>query len=352
MILIGGRYFREVKISRNRLGVTVLAGIVLVLFFATVAGLFYYRDMIRRLGKVQEENFEEYERIYAYIAEDPDSQLSKRIYKEINEYAQSNGCYVEMTGQNLSTSYSKSDRIKIAISSKVDGIILEGDTSEETVSLIDRATAKGIPVVTVLTDCDTSSRKSFVGLNNYSLGTEYGDELARIASEKKLYPLTALVLLDNYDGNTDDIIYSGIKESAKGRSITLTSGVVDTSTPFTSQEDVMNILDSLEKVPDVIICLNDRASESVYQCIVDKNLVGQTTVLGYYDSNTILKAIEKGSVYATFAIKANDVAKQCVSALNEYHETGFVSEYFSSNYVLINSENLSKYDPEGNENEG
>ena len=129
MILIGGRYFREVKISRNRLGVTVLAGIVLVLFFATVAGLFYYRDMIRRLGKVQEENFEEYERIYAYIAEDPDSQLSKRIYKEINEYAQSNGCYVEMTGQNLSTSYSKSDRIKIAISSKVDGIILEGDTS-------------------------------------------------------------------------------------------------------------------------------------------------------------------------------------------------------------------------------
>ena len=44
----------------------------------------------------------------------------------------------------------------------------------------------------------------------------------------------------------------------------------------------MNILDSLEKTPDVIICLNDRTSESVYQCIVDKNLVGKTTILGYY----------------------------------------------------------------------
>ena len=114
----------------------------------------------------------------------------------------------------------------------------------------------------------------------------------------------------------------------------------------------MNILDSLDKVPDVIICLNDRTSESVYQCIVDKNLVGKTTVLGYYDSDTILKAIDKGSVFATFAIKANDVAKQCVSALNEYNNTGFVSEYFSSNYVMINRENLADYNPEGNEDEG
>ena len=114
----------------------------------------------------------------------------------------------------------------------------------------------------------------------------------------------------------------------------------------------MNILDGLEKVPDVIICLNDRTSESVYQCIVDKNLVGQTTILGYYDSETILKAIEKGSVYATFAIEATTVAKQCVNALNEYNDTGFVSEYLSSNYILINRDNVSTYDPEGGKADG
>ena len=63
------------KVSRNRIAVTVLASIVLVLFCVTVAGLFYYREMIRKLGEVQEENFNEYPRLYAYIAEDPDSQL-------------------------------------------------------------------------------------------------------------------------------------------------------------------------------------------------------------------------------------------------------------------------------------
>ena len=70
---------KKMRVSKNRIMVTILAGIVLVLFFATVAGLIYYREMIRSLGKVQEEASVEYPRLYAYIAEDPDSQLSGRI---------------------------------------------------------------------------------------------------------------------------------------------------------------------------------------------------------------------------------------------------------------------------------
>ncbi len=340
------------KVSRNKVAVTVLAGIVLVLFIATVAGLFYYREMIRKLGEVHEEEFTEYPRLYAYIAEDPDSQLSNRIYKEIAEYAVENDCYVEMTGQNLSTSYSKADRMNIAISSKVDGIILEGDDSKETADLIDKATANGIPVVTVLSDCQTSSRKSFVGLNNFSLGSEYGEELAAIGDMNKKYPMNALILLDGDDGNSDDIIHAAIQQAVTGRLIKLTSAVVDTSTPFTSEESVMNILDGLATIPDVIICLNDRTTESAIQCIVEKNLVGKTTILGYYDSDTILKAIDRGSVYATFAIETKTVARQCVNALNEYNNTGFVSEYNPANYILINRQNVSDYAREDDTDEG
>lgn len=343
------------KVSRNRIAVMVLAGIVLVLFFATMAGLFYYRETINKIGEVKEEAFNEYPRLYAYIADDPESQLSGRIYKEISEYAVQNNCFVEMTGQGLSTSYSKADRINIAISSKVDGIIIEGDDSEETKNLINKATRKGIPVVTVLSDSAGSSRKSFVGLNNYSLGTEYGNELAAIGKERNSYPLNVLILLDRDDGNSDDIIHSAIQQAVLGKSIVLYSEVVDTSTPFTSQEDVMNILDDLSKkrqMPDVIICLNDRTTESAIQCIVEKNLVGKTTILGYYDSDTIKKAIDRGSVYATFAIETKTLASHCIKALNEYNNTGFVSEYSAASYILINRSNISQYDQEGDENEG
>ena len=340
------------KVSRNRIAVSVLAGIVLVLFFATVAGLFYYREMIKNLGEAREEFFNEYPRLYAFIAEDPDSQLSNRIYREISEYAAEKECYVEMTGQNLSASYSKADRLNIAISSKVDGTILEGDDSEETAMLIDKATANGIPVVTVLSDCEGSARKSYVGLNNYSLGSEYGSELVAIGEKNKKSPLNVLIFLDGDDGNSDDIIHLAIQEFVTGRLITLSSAVVDTSTPFSSEEGVMSVIDSLESIPDVIICLNDRTTESAIQCIVEKNLVGKTTILGYYDSETIRKAIDKGSVYATFAIETKTVARQCINALNEYNNTGFVSQYNPANYILINRGNLDSYDPDGGVDEG
>ena len=338
---------KKIRVSKNRMAVTVLAGIVLVLFFATVVGLVFYRDMIRRIGEVQEEVYAEYPRLYAYIADDPDSQMSNRIYKEITEYAKENGCYVEMTGQNLTTTYSKADRINIAISSKVNGIILEGDNSEETKELIKKATEAGIPVVTVLSDCEDSDRKSFIGLNQYTLGNEYGNTLTEISTNT--YPLTVLVLKN---GNSDDFIIQAIQKPLSGRFVSISSKEVDTSSQFTSEENIMKTLDELSTMPDVIICLNDKITESAIQCIVEKNLVGKTRILGYYDSETIRKAIEKGSVYATFTIDTKTLAMQSVNALNEFNDKGFCSNYSMATAIKLTNANLSNYNSEGDKKDG
>ena len=338
---------KKIRVSKNRMAVTILAGIVLVLFVATIVGLFFYRNMIRRIGEVQEEVYAEYPRLYAFIAEDPDSQLSNRIYKEISEYAKENGCYVEMTGENLSATYSKADRINIAISSKVDGIILEGDDSEETKELIRKAEDAGVPVVTILSDCEGSERKSFIGLNQYTLGTEYGNTLTEISTDK--YPLSVLILKN---GNSDDFIIQAIQKQLTGRFVAISSKEVDTSSQFTSEENIMKTLDELNKMPDVIICLNDKITESAIQSIVEKNLVGKTRILGYYDSETISKAIEKGSVYATFTIDTKTLAIQSVNALNEFNNTGHVSDFYTIKALKLTRTNLSVYNSEGDNNNG
>ena len=338
---------KKIKVSKNRMAVTILAGIVLVLFVATIVGLFFYRSMIRRIGEVQEEVYAEYPRLYAFIAEDPDSQLSNRIYKEISDYAKENGCYVEMTGENLSATYSKADRINIAISSKVDGIILEGDDSEETKELIRKAEDAGVPVVTILSDCEGSERKSFIGLNQYTLGTEYGNTLTEISTDK--YPLSVLILKN---GNSDDFIIQAIQKQLTGRFVAISSKEVDTSSQFTSEENIMKTLDELTKMPDVIICLNDKITESAIQSIVEKNLVGKTRILGYYDSETIRKAIEKGSVYATFTIDTKTLAIQSVNALNEFNNTGHVSDFYTIKALKLTRTNLSVYNSEGDNNNG
>jgi ribose transport system substrate-binding protein len=213
----------------------------------------------------------------------------------------------------------------------------------------------GIPVVTVMSDCEESSRTSFVNLNNVDLGKEYGRQLAKLRGEKGTISLKAVILLDNDTKNSDDTVYRSIMAYLNGSTISLSSYTVDTSTPFATEENIMKKLDELDRqnnIPDVIICLNDRTTESTIQCIVEKNLVGKTTVLGYYDSEPILKSIEKGSVYATFAVEANTIAKQCINTLNEYNDTGNVSNYMTAGFIKIDKTNVATYDPEGDRNEG
>ena len=252
-----------------------------------------------------------------------------------------------MTGENLSATYSKADRINIAISSKVDGIILEGDDSEETKELIRKAEDAGVPVVTILSDCEGSERKSFIGLNQYTLGTEYGNTLTEISTDK--YPMSVLILKN---GNSDDFIIQAIQKQLTGRFVAISSKEVDTSSRFTSEENIMKTLDELNKMPDVIICLNDKITECAIQCIVEKNLVGKTRILGYYDSETIRKAIEKGSVYATFTIDTKTLAIQSVNALNEFNNTGHVSDFYTIKALELTRSNLSVYSSEGDNNNG
>ena len=229
----------------------------------------------------------------------------------------------------------------------MDGIILEGDNSEETIELIAKAESAGIPVVTVLSDCEGSARKGFIGLNQYTLGTEYGNALTEISTTN--YPLSVLILKSS---SSDDFIIQAIQKPLTGRFVALSSQEIDTSSQFTSEENIMKTLDELGKMPDVIICLNDKITESAIQCIVDKNLVGKTRILGYYDSETIRKAIEKGSVYASFTIDTKTLAMQSVNALNEYNEMGFTSDYSSVQVIKITRMNVSDYGPEGDKNEG
>ncbi len=64
--------------------------------------------------------------------------------------------------------------MKMAIAARVDGILIQPDGSDETNGLIADAIAKGIPVITVMSDASGSGRLGFVGYISYDLGQLYG----------------------------------------------------------------------------------------------------------------------------------------------------------------------------------
>ena len=147
---------------------------------------------------------------------------------------------------------------------------------------------------------------------------------------------TASPSVDPHDGTW---AATGINEAGVGMTATET---ITSSTAFSIQENVKDLLDGYQNsLPDVIVCLSDINTRSVYQCIVESNRVGSTKILGYYDSDMVVKGIERGSIFATFTVATDQMAKFCVDALNEYKEMGNVSAYFSTDYEIVNFDTLT-----------
>ena len=367
---LGNRFSKKEKILT-----VVLVTMTIVLLIATLLGLIYFRQQITGNSLPNEEQYNEYERQYVLITKDIDDTFWDSVYEEMKKTGDATGAYVERLGRNLSMEYSKSDLLRIAIDSHVDGIILEADESDETTALINKADMEGIPVVTILHDCMGTTRKSYVGISNYNLGNEYGKliinavedietrekemaaEAQRGEGDVAAGPVQVLILMDkNSTDTSQNIIYTAIQEALEKKGFDESQVEVETAAisndgAFGSEESIRDIFQNREYQPDVIVCLNELNTTSVYQTVVDQNKVGQIIIIGYYDSDTILRAVERNAIYATITVNTTQIGSYCVEALNEYLDTGHVSDYFSVDFTLINADNVKDYLRSGNEDE-
>ncbi|MDE7205746.1 MAG: substrate-binding domain-containing protein, partial [Lachnospiraceae bacterium] len=334
----------------------------------TIAGILIFFFYINRFRTVTDAN--RYDHYYVMIAEDAKSSLWQTAYEGAYQAGLKNNSYVDLLNSSFDNNYSKEDLMRIAIASDVDGIIVAADESAEMTDLINKAAAQGIPVITLYSDNTQSERCAFVGIGSYDLGREYGKEVLEIVQEKQNSevqttiqpnsenvssvtigtptPVKVTVLVNAYAQDSgQNILCSGIqetieKEKQDGIEIELSLVSVDDTNTFSAEEAIRDIFMENE-LPDIIICLNELNTTCVYQAVVDYNKVGQVNILGYYASETIIKAIDRNVIYATISIDTMQMGKFCVDALTEYNTYGNTSQFFIADIALINKENVALY---------
>lgn len=317
-----------------------------------------------------------YDRYYVMITDDHKSSFWTSVYQGAYMRGLENNVYVDWLGGNLPQEYDKEDLMRIAIASGVDGIIVTADEGEEIAALIDEASAQGIPVVTLYGDNTHSSRCSFVGVGSYNLGREYGrmglylladiignkdNAERRLNSGRKdgevqfLDPARAIggkvkiaVLVNAYASDVDqNILYSGIQETMEnekstGIELEFVPISIDDTNDFSVEESIRDIFME-ENVPDIIVCLDELSTTCVYQAVVDYNMVGDVNILGYFVSDTIANAIDRNVIYATAVIDTRQMGGYCIEALQEYHDLGYTSQYFTADVTVINKNNVAQY---------
>ena len=343
------------KKKKNSSIIWILLSTILLIIITAITGISLFRIYMGSFA--EEEDVKSYDKYYVMITEDRKSSFWQSVYAGAYEAGLSENTYVDMLGDNLTSDYSREDLMNIAISSEVDGIIVAADESEQMSALIDEATIKGIPVVTLVGDNTHSNRCSFVGVGGYNVGTEYGQQVLQIIKESEAKPKTKVSVLVNANAldSGQNIICSGIQDTLdrakeEGKDIEMTLVSVDNTNAFSVEESIRDIFME-EDIPDIIICLNELNTTCVYQAVVDYNKVGEVSILGYYDSETIIKAIDRNVIYATVSIDTKQMGEFCVNALSEYHELGYTSQYFTADIELIKKANVHKYLEGGEEDE-
>lgn len=294
-------------------------------------------------------HYEKYDRYYVMITEDRNSSFWESVYEGALLKGKEENAYVEMLGNNLNKDYSEEQLMEIAIASEVDGIIVSADESEEMTELINRAVEHQIPVVTVYGDDTQSQRSCFVGIGSYNVGREYGKKVIEIAGSNALVqrqePTQVCIIVNSYAKDYgQNILCSAIQETVDESNV-ISADIsyisVDDTNAFSVEESIRDIFMEGD-LPDVFICLNELNTICVYQAVIDYNKVGQVHILGYYDSEVILKGIDRQVIDATVSVNTQQMGEYCVQALSQVHELGYSSQYLLADVEIIDEKNIKE----------
>ncbi len=287
----------------------------------------------------------QYSRHYIMLPEETSATLWQDIYASAREAAAEADAYVELFDGWSTEEYTTADYIDIAIAAKADGIIVKPDGTQRVRDAINAASEAGIPVVTVLADDIESSRKSFVGINGYQMGTIYGRQvLACIGEDTR----RITVLLGEHDSGKDFIfkelkstVQSGLSKEQKER-IEIEPVTIRSGSTFEAEEAIRDLFNAQER-PDILVCMNETDSVCAYHAMVDYNQVGDIDIIGFYESETMLNAVRKGTVPMVITLDTQQVGRSSIEALEEYHSMGYASNYFSVDLAIITQENAEKF---------
>lgn len=331
------------KKTGNRETALILLGIFIVGFFVFFTNNFY-KGVWEKSGLEEAEESRVYESQYEMIVGSGKNEFWQAIYESAKKTAENHNAYLEFHASDMGTGYNEIDYMEISIAAGVDGIILEFNGEEALKKEIDKAEAAGIPVITIMNDAPDSKRQSFVGVNDYQMGQAYGEQVAALLDEKTE---TALILLDSEKGDFEKSqIYSQISnvvmEQENGENVKIQAQNLMPENKFDIEEAIRTIFQSPEGPPQILVCMDEVTTECAYQAMIDFNMVGEVKIIGYYVSDTIREAVNKGLIPVTCTLDTEKMGKDCIEALWEYKQEGRVNSYYNVELEFVSKNEIPK----------
>ena len=286
--------------------VCILLIFAAVIVLTYVTGESYYRGISEKAGlDKQEEKIYKYQ--YDMIVDSPDSQFWQAVYDSAKKKAAPNNVLIEIMGPDRETSYDKLDYMNMSIAAKADGIILQynGEAGLE--------------------------EAIFVGVSDYQLGMAYGEIVAKYVDEntKKILILQKRDIDDMNESQIYTQISNAVKMAAGSEDIEIKGRNLLSTGTFETEEAVTDIFQQKRNVPDILVCMDEETTECARQAILEFNLAGKVKIIGYYTSEDILAAVEKGVISVTCDVDTTQLGQYSVEAVTSYIEDGRTNSFYN-----------------------
>ena len=340
---ISKKEFTEIEMKKKRTKLLVffaLAGI-LVLFYMIGES---YCEGLSGGSSLKEKNEVMCRYKYDMIVDSPNSSFWQAVYDCAQEWAQKNDAILELRGSGRESDYSKLDYMNMSIAAKADGIILQYNGEAGLEEAINTAVRNGIPVVTVMSDAVHSRRQSFVGVSDYQLGMAYGEIVAKYVDEntKKILILQKRDIDDMNESQIYTQISNAVKVAAGSEDIEIKGRNLLSTGTFETEEAVTDIFQQKRNIPDILVCMDEETTECARQAILDFNLAGKVKIIGYYTSEDILAAVEKGVISVTCDVDTTQLGQYSVEAVTSYIEDGRTNSFYNVDINFLDKTAVEK----------
>ena len=315
----------------------MIIGTLIMIAAAAFTGI-VFRVITQTMQNVEQEETVTFDKHYAFVTDDSESDLWKEVFDAADEQAKEYNAYLEDLSVGLGRDYSAEELLRIAVNSKMDGIIYSGPAGKRVTELIDKAVDEGIGVVVLQNDVETSKRQCYVGLNYYELGQMYALQIDRLIDPENMGEMTIDVHVDgDMAEGASNLIVMAIEDHIRERlgdneeeEYDLPEMVVtriDAEDIFSAEESIRNIFLEKDSLPDIMLCVNGVYTRCACQAVVDYNLVGQIQIIGYFANDTILDAVDKQVISSTVSVDTNEMGRSSIQALYEYNSMGYTNSY-------------------------
>jgi ribose transport system substrate-binding protein len=278
---------------------------------------------------------------FYFIAQNSVDPFWNEVRQGVEQSADDNNVVVEFIAPRFNNPQEEFKYMDIAIASEVDGIITHAPNGIDFTDIIDKAYDKGIPVITIENDASESKRYAFVGTNSFVLGKEAAKLLIEATGGK-----ANIAIISNSDLDQGSIEHNlkmnGFISTLKDypdmkvlKNYTSKMGILS------AEEITQTIIDSKDNI-NAIFTVSTGDTLGSAQLIVDRNRVGSMVLVGYGNSEEIIRYIEKEIIYGTVISDPYKIGYESVKTLVDVKDGKSIPTFIDTKVKVITKQMLEK----------